>query len=92
MRTEGRGGLSQQLLIERTDGGWISHASGEHVALAEHLHAQEESLTDRQAEGLELVYSSRTLGYLLVGVSPKRPMCPMCLPHTGDREVGHFGQ
>lgn len=55
MKTEGRGGLPQHLLIERTEEGWISHGSAESVALAQHLLALEEKLTDRQAEALELV-------------------------------------
>lgn len=62
MKTEGRGGLPQHLLIERTDDGWISHGSAESVALAQHLLALEEKLTDRQAEALELVRSRWAAG------------------------------
>ena len=62
MKTEGRGGLPQHLLIERTEEGWISHGSAESVALAQHLLALEEKLTDRQAEALELVRSRWAAG------------------------------
>ncbi len=62
MKTEGRGGLPQHLLIERTEEGWISHGSAETVALAQHLQALEEKLTDRQAEALELVRSRWAAG------------------------------
>lgn len=55
LKTEGRGGLPQHLLIERTAEGWISHGSAESVALAQHLQELEEKLSDRQAEALELV-------------------------------------
>lgn len=62
MKTDGRGGLPQQLLIERTEEGWISHGSAESVALAQHLQALEEKLTDRQAEALDLVRSRWAAG------------------------------
>jgi hypothetical protein len=55
LKTEGRGGLPQHLLIERTTEGWISHGSAESVALAQHLQELEEKLSDRQAEALEVV-------------------------------------
>ncbi len=55
LKTEGRGGMPQQLLIERTEGGWISHGSAEVVAQAQALKEAEEKLSDRQGEALEAV-------------------------------------
>ena len=55
LKTEGRGGLPQQLLIERTEDGWISHGSAETVAMAQHMQEVEEKLSDRQADALEVV-------------------------------------
>lgn len=55
LKTEGRGGLPQQLLIERTEDGWISHGSAETVAMAQHLKEVEKKLSDRQADALDLV-------------------------------------
>lgn len=55
LKTEGRGGLPVQILIERTPDGWINHGSAESVALAQHLQEVEEKLTDRQLEVLEHV-------------------------------------
>jgi hypothetical protein len=57
LRTEGRGGLPEQILIERGDDGWICHGSAEEVQLAQHLLTLEEKLTDRQAEALEAIRS-----------------------------------
>ena len=57
LRTEGRGGLPEQILIERTDEGWICHGSAEEVQMAQHLLTLEEKLTDRQAEALEAIRS-----------------------------------
>ncbi|MFN7632454.1 MAG: AAA family ATPase [Cyanobacteriota bacterium] len=55
LKTEGRAGMPQHLLIERTEDGWISHGSADAVALAQRMQEVEEKLTDRQAEALELV-------------------------------------
>jgi hypothetical protein len=55
LKTEGRGGLPQQLLIERTEDGWISHGSAESVATAQALQEAEDALSDRQADALEVV-------------------------------------
>jgi hypothetical protein len=55
LKTEGRGGMPQQLLIERTEEGWISHGDAEAVAQAQALQEAEEKLTDRQADALEVV-------------------------------------
>lgn len=55
LKTEGRGGMPQQLLIERTEEGWISHGDAEAVAQAQALQEAEEKLTDRQADALEAV-------------------------------------
>lgn len=55
VKTEGRGGLPQHLLIERRESGWISHGSAESVALAQYLMEQEGKLNDRQADALDLV-------------------------------------
>jgi hypothetical protein len=55
LKTEGRGGMPQQLLIERTEDGWISHGSAEAVAQAQALQEVEDKLSDRQAEALEAV-------------------------------------
>jgi hypothetical protein len=55
LKTEGRGGMPQQLLIERTEEGWISHGVAEAVAQAQALQEAEEKLTDRQADALEAV-------------------------------------
>ena len=55
LKTEGRGGMPQQLLIERTEKGWISHGDAEAVAQAQALQEAEEKLTDRQADALEVV-------------------------------------
>jgi nicotinamidase-related amidase len=57
LRTEGRGGLPEQILIERGDDGWICHGSADEVQLAQHLLTLEEKLTDRQAEALEAIRS-----------------------------------
>jgi hypothetical protein len=55
LKTEGRGGMPQQLLIERTEDGWISHGSAEAVAQAQALQEVEDNLNDRQAEALVVV-------------------------------------
>lgn len=55
VKTDGRAGEPQHLLIERTEQGWISHGTAESVALAQHLLELEDKLTDRQADVLELV-------------------------------------
>ncbi|MFM8525182.1 MAG: AAA family ATPase, partial [Cyanobacteriota bacterium] len=55
VKTDGRAGEPQHLLIERTADGWISHGTAESVALAQHLQKVEEDLNDRQADLLELV-------------------------------------
>ena len=55
LKTEGRGGMPQQLLIERTEDGWINHGSAEAVAQAQALQEMEAKLTDRQADALEVV-------------------------------------
>lgn len=55
LKTEGRGGLPQHLLIERRETGWISHGSAESVAMAQYLMEQEGKLNDRQADALDLV-------------------------------------
>lgn len=55
LKTEGRAGMPQHLLIERTEEGWISHGSADAVALAQRLQEVEEKLTDRQADALGLV-------------------------------------
>jgi hypothetical protein len=55
LKTEGRGGMPQQFLIERTEEGWISHGDAEAVAQAQALQEAEEKLNDRQAEALEAV-------------------------------------
>ena len=55
VKTDGRAGEPQHLLVERTADGWISHGSAESVALAQHLQKIEEDLNDRQADALEVV-------------------------------------
>jgi len=55
LKTEGRGGLPVQLLIERTEAGFVSHGSAEVVAQAQALQQAEEELTDRQADALAVV-------------------------------------
>lgn len=55
LKTEGRGGQPQELLIERTDLGWISHGSAEAVALAKQMEEVERKLGERQEEALEYV-------------------------------------
>jgi hypothetical protein len=55
VKTDGRAGEPQHLLIERTTDGWVSHGSAESVALAQHLMELEEKLSDRQADALEVV-------------------------------------
>ncbi len=55
LKTEGRAGMPQHLLIERTEEGWISHGSADAVALAQRLQEVEVKLTDRQADALGLV-------------------------------------
>jgi hypothetical protein len=55
LKTEGRGGMPQELLIERTEAGWISHGSAEAVAQAAALQELEDKLSDRQADALEVV-------------------------------------
>jgi hypothetical protein len=55
LKTEGRGGLPVQLLIERTEAGWITHGSAEAAARAQVLLEAEEKLNDRQTEALQLV-------------------------------------
>ena len=55
LKTEGRAGMPQHLLIERTEEGWISHGSADAVALVQRMQEVEEKLNERQAETLELV-------------------------------------
>jgi hypothetical protein len=55
LKTEGREGLPVQMLIERTEVGFISHGSAEAVAQAQALQLAEEELTDRQADALAIV-------------------------------------
>ena len=55
VKTEGRGGSPIELLIERTDAGWISHGDSQ-AAQAERRRVQEEArLTDRLADALAAV-------------------------------------
>ena len=85
LKTEGRGGMPQQLLIERTEAGWISHGSAEAVAQAAALQEVENRLSDRQAEALDVVrerWSSgqqRTDARSLVG--------PLGLEGDGERKA-----
>jgi hypothetical protein len=55
LKSDGRGGQPQDLLIERTDTGWISHGSSEEIARARHLRRVEDGLNSRQREALDLV-------------------------------------
>jgi len=64
LKTEGRGGMPQQLLIERAEEGWISHGDAEAVAQAKALQEAEEKLTDRQADALEAVRERWAAGEL----------------------------
>lgn len=56
IKTEGRGGMPQELLIERTDAeGWICHGDAAAVVEAQAREQARESLTDRQESVLQLV-------------------------------------
>lgn len=56
LRTEGRGGLPVEVLIERSpDWGWVSHGDAEQVAAERRLQAAEAKLTGRQADLLDAV-------------------------------------
>lgn len=56
LRTEGRGGLPVEVLIERSpDWGWVSHGDAAQVATERRLQAAEAKLTGRQADLLDAV-------------------------------------
>jgi hypothetical protein len=55
LKTEGRGGMPLELLIERTeDSGWVCHGDAEAVQSEKHRQELESKLNDRQLEALEL--------------------------------------
>lgn len=55
LRTEGRGGLPLELLVERLEAeGWICHGEAEAIHAERHRQEVERALSDRQAEALEL--------------------------------------
>jgi hypothetical protein len=55
LKTEGRGGMPLQLLIERRAEGWHLHGSAEEVMEAQRRQDVEAKLQDRQADALEAV-------------------------------------
>ena len=50
LKTQGRAGNPLNLLIERTDDGWISHGDGEAAEAAERLQSMSDELSGRQAD------------------------------------------
>jgi hypothetical protein len=63
LKSEGRGGKPTQLLIERTDNGWISHGDAAAVMVAEARAEAEESLTDRQTDALAYIEDRAAMGF-----------------------------
>jgi hypothetical protein len=55
LKTTGRCGMPLELLIQRTDAGWISHGDAAQVEAAAAIAEIEDRLSDRQAEALEAV-------------------------------------
>ena len=50
LKTQGRSGNPLNLLIERTDAGWVSHGDGSAVEAAERLQSLSDELSGRQAD------------------------------------------
>lgn len=55
LKTEGRGGMPLELLIERVDAHWICHGDAEAVQLERHMQEVESKLSERQIEALAAV-------------------------------------
>ncbi|WP_216913891.1 MULTISPECIES: PriCT-2 domain-containing protein [unclassified Synechococcus] len=63
LKTEGRGGMPQELLIERTDAeGWICHGDAAAAMEAQAREKAREKLTDRQQSALRLLIQRAKAG------------------------------
>ncbi|MEA5391151.1 AAA family ATPase [Cyanobium gracile UHCC 0139] len=63
LKTEGRGGMPQELLIERTDAeGWICHGDAAAAMEAQAREQARENLTDRQQSALRLLIQRAKAG------------------------------
>ncbi len=82
LKTEGRGGMPQQFLIERTEEGWISHGDAEAVAQAQALQEAEEKLNDRQADALEAVRERWRAGELRTDANALGQALGLCGEHA----------
>ena len=69
MKTQGRSGTPVNLLIERTDDGWVSHGDGESVEEAERLQLVANELSGRQADFFDYIEMRWQLGSFAVSAS-----------------------
>lgn len=69
LKTQGRSGTPMNLLIERTDAGWVSHGDGEVAEEAQRLQGVANELAGRQADFYDYIDMRWTLGEFAVSSS-----------------------
>jgi hypothetical protein len=69
LKTQGRSGNPLNLLIERTDGGWVSHGDGAAVEAAERLQSLSDELSGRQADFYDYMQTRWELGQFPVAAT-----------------------
>jgi hypothetical protein len=62
LKTQGRSGNPLNLLIERTDSGWVSHGDGQAVEAAERLQSLSDELSGRQADFYDYLITRWEIG------------------------------